>query len=122
MTETRLDTGCIFEEAVEQMKMLGIYKPEYDNMIQIYAELRLQYIILTDRFEKSNYKVQTKSERGGMKKSPIVATLEGLRKDILAYSDRLCLNPKSFHALDVTPEAPKSKLENLLGAMKNDSG
>ena len=30
------------------------------------------------------------------KKSPLVQTLETLRKDILSYSDRLCLNPKAL--------------------------
>ena len=36
-----------------------------------------------------------KEPDGGKKKAPIVAALESLRKDILQYSDRLCLNPRA---------------------------
>ncbi|MNC81991.1 hypothetical protein D3C75_1353250 [compost metagenome] len=50
---------------------------------------------------------QVKTADGGAKKAPIVATLESLRKDILAYSDRLCLNPKALES--VTPDKPKEQ-------------
>ena len=103
----------IFETTVDRMESLGVYRPEYDGQIEIYAQLCEQYVLLTERFERSGYKVQTKSAQGGMKKSPIVATLEALRKDILSYSDRLCLNPKSFESLGI--DRPKvSALEEAL--------
>lgn len=55
-----------------------------------------------------------------MKKSPVVATLESLRKDILAYSDRLCLNPKSFDSLgQSTKPPPRSRLEEVLEAVRD---
>lgn len=108
----------IFDMTVERMKSLGVYRPEYDGQIEIYAQLCEQYIVVTERFEKSGFKLQTKSAQGGMKKSPIVATLESLRKDILAYSDRLCLNPKSFESLGIT--APKNN--PLAEALKDLGG
>lgn len=103
-----------YEKTIEQMKELGVYRPEYNHIISIYAELCEQYQILVDRFEKSKYKIQTKSAQGGMKKAPIVATLESLRKDILTYSDRLCLNPKSFDALGLREQPKMSKLDAAL--------
>ena len=55
--------------------------------------------------------------QGGAKKAPIVATLESLRKDILAYSDRLCLNPKSLE--NVTAEkTSKSTLARVLSKLE----
>lgn len=108
----------IFDTTVERMKSLGVYRKEYDGQIEIYAQLCEQYIIFTKRFEKAGYKLQTKSAQGGYKKSPIVATLETLRKDILAYSDRLCLNPKSFESLGL----PAPKTNALAEALKDLGG
>ena len=117
MATTKQLKDLIFDQTVLQMKNLGTYKPEYNDIIYTYAELREQYIIITERFEKSRYRLQTKSAQGGYKKSPIVATLESLRKDILAYSDRLCLNPKSMEsASGIRATPPKSKLEAALEA------
>lgn len=97
------------------MKSLGVYREEYDGQIEIYSQLCEQYILITERFESGGYEVQTASGQGSMKKSPVVATLEGLRKDILAYSDRLCLNPKSFESLGI----PAPKKNPLAEALKD---
>lgn len=102
---------------IADMKALGVYKPEYNRLIDIYAELVEQYYKLADEFKRSGYKYEVSTDQGGSKKAPIVATLESLRKDILAYSDRLCLNPKSLET--VTAETtPKSKLAQVLSELK----
>lgn len=85
----------IKKNTISDMKKLGVYKPEYDACIDIYAELMEQYERLTRTFKDSKYKIEETTGDGGKKKAPIVATLESLRKDILQYSDRLCLNPKA---------------------------
>ena len=54
-----------------------------------------QYYILTKEFEESGYEVVMETEKSGGKKSPILASLENLRKDIGTYSDRLMLNAKA---------------------------
>lgn len=101
-------------KTVAEMKKLGVYKKEYNRVIEIYAELVAQYDKLTKDFEDGGYVFEVDTVQGGSKKAPIVATLETLRKDILAYSDRLCLNPKSLET--VTPDKPKtnSKLQSAL--------
>lgn len=104
---------------IEDMKKLGTYKPEYNRIISIYAELVEQYGILTERFVNGDYLFQVPTADGGFKKAPIVATLENLRKDILAYSDRLCLNPKSWE--NVTAEtAQKSTLAQVLSELSQN--
>lgn len=85
----------IKKNTVSDMKKLGVYKAEYDAIIDIYAELREQYERLTKEFKDGGYEYSCDTIQGGEKKSPLVATLESLRKDILQYSDRLCLNPKA---------------------------
>lgn len=102
---------------IADMKKLGVYKPEYNRIVDIYAELVEQYGKITEKFVDSDYKFQELTADGGYKKSPIVGTLENLRKDILAYSDRLCLNPKSIESVTVDT-GKKSKLGQILSDLK----
>lgn len=105
---------------IADMKKLGVYKPEYNRVIGIYAELVEQYGILNQRFIDSDYKYKVLTDQGSEKKAPIVATLEALRKDILAYSDRLCLNPKALET--VTAEKPgQSKLAAALKSLEKET-
>jgi phage terminase small subunit len=98
----------IKRRTIADMKALGTYKNQYNRLIDIYSELVFQYLTLTQEFEENGYPYQVMTDQGGVKKSPIVATLENLRKDILAYSDRLCLNPKSLET--VTAETGKKSV------------
>jgi hypothetical protein len=113
---TNKDT--IKKNTINDMKKLGVYKPEYDRVIEIYSELCEQYEKLTKEFTNGGYQYASYTAQGGEKKSSIVATLESLRKDILAYSDRLCLNPKSLGAITVDKTKKKSKLANALDSLK----
>lgn len=106
----------IKRRTIADMKALGIYKKQYSRLIDIYAGLVHQYLILNKKFEEGDYEVQVNSAQGGPKKAPIVATLENLRKDILAYSDRLCLNPKALENVTAEKEQ-KSKLESVLSSL-----
>ncbi|WP_404466550.1 P27 family phage terminase small subunit [Planococcus rifietoensis] len=107
----------IKRRTITDMKELGIHKPQYNRLIDIYSELVFQYLQLNEEFEKEGYQYESYTAAGGAKKSPIVATLETLRKDILAYSDRLCLNPKSLETVSAEQEG-KSKLAGVLSMLK----
>ena len=107
----------IKRKTISDMKALGIHKSQYNRIIDIYSELVFQYISLSEDFEKSGYQYEVGTDQGGTKKSPIVATLETLRKDILAYSDRLCLNPKSLESVTVD-KGNKSTLASVLSKLK----
>lgn len=101
---------------VKSMKDLGVYKKEYDGIINIYAELLEQYAILTARFEQGGRQCVAFTADGGEKKAPLVATLEALRKDILQYSDRLMLNPKAHMQPKGGGQAENGKsLADILG-------
>lgn len=91
----------IRKKTIKDMKKLLIYKQEYDPIIDIYSELREQYYILSQKFKDSDYNYKVDTAQGGAKKAPIVATLESLRKDIITYSDRLCLNPKAIDTVKI---------------------
>lgn len=107
----------IKRRTVEDMKSLGIHKTQYNRLIDIYSELVFQYLTLNNEFEEGGYQYEVSTDQGGTKKSPIVATLETLRKDILAYSDRLCLNPKSLENVTIESQN-KSKLASVLSKLE----
>lgn len=98
---------------VKAMKSLGAYRPEFDLIIDIFAELLEQYTILTDRLSESGYTVSSETEAGGEKKTATMATLESLRKDILNYADKLTLTPKAFSKLDSANQKPTG-IEGIL--------
>lgn len=111
------DKESIKRATIKDMKALGIYKKQYDRLIEIYAELVEQYNILVEEFESGGYRYEVNTDQGGSKKAPIVATLENLRKDILAYSDRLCLNPKALETVTVE-KGKKSALAAALSSLE----
>ena len=108
----------IKRKTVAEMKKLGVYKKEYGRVIEIYAELVAQYEKLNRDFEEGGYKFEVITAQGGAKKAPIVATLETLRKDILTYSDRLCLNPKAIETVTTDSKKGQSKLAGMLGGRR----
>ena len=107
--------ATIRKQTVAEMKKLGVYKPEYDRIISLYAGLWEQYHRLSDEYEKDGrYDYAVPTADGGEKKSPLAATLEALRRDILACSDRLMLNPKAERDQKAPPPGKQSKLERAL--------
>ena len=101
---------------VKDMKELGVYKPGYEGVIDIYCELMEQYKRLTKEFKDNKYNYAVTTADGGEKKSPLLAALESLRKDLIQYADRLCLTPKSL--LKEEPKKPKGKsLAELLSGI-----
>ena len=104
----------IKRRTISYMKELNTYKKQYNQLIDVYSDLLLQYYILTKKFEESGYEVMVQTEKSDGKKSPILASLENLRKDIGTYSDRLLLNAKANKDgeinLKTNPDDPFNKL------------
>ena len=107
----------IKKNTVDDMKKLGTYKPEYEPIIEIYSELREQYELYTKQLKSKAYKCDEFTAAGGTKKSALVSTIETLRKDILQYSDRLCLNPKSMQGDKGEDNKKQSKLGEVLRSL-----
>mgnify|MGYP001193059088 CR=1 FL=1 len=107
----------IKRRTIRDMKDLGIHKPQYNRIIDIYAGLVHQYLRAVVEFETGNYEYTEFTAAGNPKKSSIVSTMENLRKDILQYSDRLGLTPKSFETLKAEAEQKSSSLADILGKL-----
>lgn len=108
----------IIDRTIKYMKSLGTYKVEYKQIIEIYADMLYQYNILSRKFEESDFETTVATERSGGKKSPILATMENLRKDIGVYSDRLMLNAKTYNAEIENPKEEKSAFAAFLESHK----
>ena len=112
---------AIESQTKRQMRSLGIYKPEYEKIIHIFAGMVHQYQEFERQFEESNYQITeeytNKAGATNERKVPLYTAMESLRKDIAVYSDRLCLNPKALEAVTVE-QTNKSKLAQVLSELK----
>lgn len=82
------------------MKELGTYRKEFDQIIEIYSGMLFQYQEYEKQHEAIGYRVTepyvNKAGAENERKIPIITVMETLRKDILAYSSQLMLNPKAL--------------------------
>lgn len=112
------ERDSIKKRTIEYMKELGTYKTQYNQVIEVYADMLYQYNILSKKFEEMDFETMVETERSGGKKSPILTTMENLRKDIGTYSDRLMLNAKTYNAEIEQPKKEKSAFATLLESQK----
>lgn len=91
------------------MTKLGIWKPEYMVTVEICAGLMDQYETISKAWIESGMNPVEYTDTGS-KKSGIVATLESLRKDILAYQKELGLTPMAIKKLNAQENLPQSSV------------
>ncbi|QIZ07611.1 P27 family phage terminase small subunit [Priestia megaterium] len=103
------------------MQRLGIYRPEFDQTVQIYSGLIKQYNDLLKELKESKFKViePTTRNNDSMKKSPLIGVLETLRKDILTYSNCLGLTPMGLRKINDEMKNEQKKLSKLEEALIN---
>ena len=106
----RTSRKALTAEVVARMTELGTYRPEYDGTIAIYVDTLIDYHKQQAALRKEGGSCYTKTA-SGIKKSPIVTTIETDRKDLLAYGE----------ALGLTPRANKKIMEGQLTGGKNDA-
>ena len=107
-------------QIIENMRALNIYKPEFNITISIYAGLVEQYQMLEKEFKKTKFTVVEKTGYSdNTKKSPMVGTLESLRKDILAYSNALGLTPSGLKKLNDEMNKDKKQVSKLEMALNS---
>ena len=92
------------------MTKLGIWKPEYMVTVEICAGLMDQYEKISEAWIESGMNPVEVTDNGGTKKSGTVATLENLRKDILAYQKELGLTPMAIKRLNAQENLPQSSV------------
>jgi hypothetical protein len=116
----------IRNNVVANMKHLGVYRDDFENTIDVYVDMLIQYEAFRDQFNSTGFKITdqytNKAGATNERKTPVYTALESLRKDIAKYSDLLCLNPRAYERvkkIDVPVrkeeiEKPRSKLVQAL--------
>src|SRR5699024_207781 len=99
MTRRVTTKETIKRRTIRDMKDLGIHKPQYNRLIDIYAGLVHQYLRAVVEFEEGDYEYVEMTAAGNPKKSSIVSTIENLRNYVLEYSERVGLNAKSLESI-----------------------
>lgn len=106
---------------VRAMKAMGTYRKEFDLAIGVLANLLEQYDKLNQLYMDEGMPYYDNTQQG-KKKSPIVTTLESLRKDILAYETALGLTPAGAKKIDGQPaDEGESPLIKALVRLERDS-
>lgn len=119
-------------ETVKRMEHLGVYRDDFDHIIDVYVGMLQQYQAFEKQFEDSGFQITeeytNKAGATNDRKTPVYSAMESLRKDLATYSNILCLNPKVYKSIkkpDVPkrkePESkskPKSKLQLVMGEQK----
>lgn len=102
---------------VENMKSLGVYRKEFEDVINIYVNMLHRLKHLYKEFEESGYEVEVeytnKAGATNYRKTPLYLSIEKLENDIITYSDRLCLNPRAIENI-TKDEGTNSKLDEAL--------
>lgn len=103
----KLSVSTLRKKTIAAMQSLGTYRPEYNQVIEVYIKLIEQYEDLKNNLSMIDFITRTDG----------VLTLEKLRADIAKYSDMLCLNPKVFEKTKIKEAPKKSKLEAAMEAL-----
>ena len=90
------------QRIAERMKELGVYKPQFDETIRRYRKLTDEFEAIYAQYKKRGYPFVVDGPQG-VKKSPVVITLESLRRDLLALEDALGLTPRGLKSLQEEP-------------------
>lgn len=108
-------------KTTDYMKNLGIYKPEFENSVSRYAELKVQYEILTDRWYDEGCAITeeytNKAGAKNMRKTALYLSIEAMRKELNDLENILGLTPKGLKQIRTKgfEERRESALEKFLG-------
>lgn len=99
---------------ISSLENLGTYKKEFDESIDRYVALQKEYKQIYKQYVADGYQCTVETS-AGVKKSPIVTTLESLRRDLLQLEESLGLTPRGLLKLNEKAfEKPKKTIKGTL--------
>lgn len=102
------------KKVVSALQHLGVYKNEFDDSIERYVALQKEYKQIYKKYVDGGYKC-TVDTAAGVKKSPVVTTLESLRRDLLQLEESLGLTPRGL--LKLNEKAFEKPKKSAIGAL-----
>lgn len=120
-------TNKIRNETIEKMRSLGVYREEFAVPIQRYADMRIQYDILSETWRESGYKVTenytNKAGATNIRKAPLYLSMENLRRELIEMENLFGLTPKGLKVIKAQglDQGKKSVLDEALKKIEQKS-
>lgn len=109
-----------FKETVKRMETLGVYRPEFDTVVERYAQMQVQYNILYEEWAKVEFSTTeeytNKSGATNERKTALYSVIEKLRADLTDLENTLGMTPKGLQGMKKKglEQKKKTALGNLL--------
>lgn len=107
-------------QTVKNMEAIGTYRQEFDATIQRYAELRIQYELLTGKWYDEGCEITeeytNKSGAKNRRKTALYLSIETMRKELVDLENIFGLTPKGLKGIRTKglEEKKESALDKLL--------
>ena len=107
-------------QTVKNMEAIGTYHKEFDATIQRYAELRIQYELLTGKWYDEGCEITeeytNKSGAKNRRKTALYLSIETMRKELVDLENIFGLTPKGLRGIRAKglEEKKESALDKLL--------
>ena len=93
----------LFNKTVENMRVLGTFRKEFEAPVRRYAELAIQYEILSDKWYEDGCKITEKyTNKNGatnLRKTALYMAMENLRKELIDMENTFGLTPKGLRQI-----------------------
>lgn len=117
------------DEIKADMQSLGTYKPEFDRVIEIYAQVYIEYLVIGDQWRRSGYQVTeeytNKAGATNKQQSTLYKTVQQAREKLQYYESCLGLTPAALKRINekLDNRAGKgSKLDEVLDKIEQING
>ncbi len=115
--ELKKRTKTILARTRNNMKKAGTYRKEFEDSMERYADLRVQYDVLKERWYEEGCAITeeytNKSGAANQRKTPLYLAMETLRKELLELENIFGLTPKGLK--QIHSKTMEDKKESALG-------
>ena len=115
--ELKKRTKTILARTRNNMKKAGTYRREFEDSMERYADLRVQYDVLKERWYEAGCAITeeytNKSGAANQRKTPLYLAMETLRKELLELENIFGLTPKGLK--QIHSKTMEDKKESALG-------
>ena len=93
----------LFNKTVENTRVLGTFRKKFEASVRRYAELAIQYEILSDKWYEDGCKITEKyTNKNGatnLRKTALYMAMENLRKELIDMENTFGLTPKGLRQI-----------------------
>jgi hypothetical protein len=111
----------IIKQVIEDMKVVGTYRPQFDRTVRTYAEMSYDYKILLRQFENSGDQFvdeyTNKSGATNAMTTAIYSEIKTIRKEMVTYESILGLTPAGLKRINKEMDQSKKKTSSLEKAL-----